>query len=74
MNSLRTIAIVLMVAGALGLAYGGFTYTRETTAVKFGPLEISVKERRPVNVPVWIGAGGVAAGLLLLLYAGTRKK
>jgi small neutral amino acid transporter SnatA (MarC family) len=73
MNAMRLAAIVLMVAGGLALAYGGFSYTQETTAVKFGPLQISVKERRPVNVPFWAGAGTLAAGVLLMLYAGSRK-
>jgi len=38
MNALKTIAIVLIAAGILGLAYGGFSYTKDTTVVKLGPL------------------------------------
>jgi hypothetical protein len=72
MNSLKTLGIVLLVAGVLALAYGGFSYTKDTTAVKLGPLELSVKEKETVNVPVWAGAGAVLAGGLLLLL-GSRK-
>ena len=34
MNGIKLAAIVLIIAGALGLAYGGFTYTKNTEKVK----------------------------------------
>lgn len=68
MNSIKLVAIVLIVAGALGLAYGGFSYTRDTTAVKLGPLELSVKEKETINVPVWAGIGAIVIGGLLLTF------
>ncbi len=73
MNSTRIIAIVLVVAGALGLIYGGFSYTKDTTAVKLGPLELSVKERKTVNIPLWAGAGAIVVGGLLLLLGGKKN-
>ncbi|SDC99166.1 hypothetical protein SAMN05192589_10429 [Paracidovorax valerianellae] len=72
MNPTRLIGIVLIVAGALGLAYGGFSYTKDTTVVKVGPLEISAKEKETVNIPLWIGIGAIAVGGLLLVL-GTKK-
>ncbi len=72
MNSIKMVAIVLMVAGALGLIYGGFSYTKDTTAVKLGPLELSVKEKEQVNIPLWAGIAAIAAGGFLLLTAGRR--
>jgi len=72
MNSMKTLGVVLLVAGVLALAYGGFSYTKDTTAVKLGPLELSVKEKETVNVPVWAGVGAILAGGLLLL-AGSKK-
>ncbi|BBP04042.1 hypothetical protein TPL01_15790 [Sulfuriferula plumbiphila] len=60
-------AIVLIVAGVLGLAYGSFSYTKETQEVKLGPLELSVKNKETVNIPVWAGVGAIAAGVLLLI-------
>jgi TRAP-type C4-dicarboxylate transport system permease small subunit len=68
---MRMIAIVLLAAGVLALAYGGFSYTRETHDAKVGPLEISVSEKQRVNVPVWAGVVLVVAGAGLLL---TQKK
>ena len=71
MNNLKIVAIILIVAGTLGLVYGGFTYTKETHDAKLGPLELSVKEKERVNIPVWAGVGAIAAGVVLLVL---RKK
>jgi Na+/H+ antiporter NhaC len=73
MNSIKMVAIVLLVAGALGLIYGGFSYTKDTTAVKLGPLELSVKEKEQVNIPLWAGIAAMVAGGALLLTAGKRS-
>jgi LPXTG-motif cell wall-anchored protein len=72
MSAVKIVAIVLVVAGILGLVYSTFSYTKETHDVKLGPLELSVKEKQTVNVPVWAGVGAIVAGGGLLLLA--RKK
>jgi LPXTG-motif cell wall-anchored protein len=72
MSAVKVVAIVLIVAGILGLVYGTFSYTKETHDVKLGPLELSVKEKQTVNVPIWAGVGAIVAGGGLLLL--TRKK
>ena len=64
---MRMIAIVLLVAGVLGLVYGGFSYTRQTHDATLGPPEISISETQRVNVPVWAGAVLLIAGAGLLL-------
>jgi hypothetical protein len=69
---MRIVAIVLIVLGLLGLLYGSFSYTKDTTQVKLGPLELSVKEKQTVNVPVWAGVGAIVVGGLLLVF-GIRK-
>jgi hypothetical protein len=66
MNSAKMFAIVLIVLGVLGLAYGSFTYTKETHNAKIGPVELSVKDKETINVPVWVGVGAIAAGMILL--------
>ena len=73
MNPLRVVAVVLVVAGVLALVYGGFSYTREDTAVKVGPLELKVEKKETVNVPVWAGVGAIAAGVLLLAFGGRGR-
>ena len=66
MNTSKLIGIILIVLGGLGLAYGGFSYTKETSAVKLGPLELKVQERERINIPLIASAGAIAAGVLLL--------
>lgn len=72
MNNFRIAALVLIVAGVLGLAYGSFSYTRETHEAKIGPIELSVKEQETINIPVWAGVAAIALGVALLL-AGRGK-
>jgi hypothetical protein len=66
------IAIALIAAGTLGLIYGSFSYTKETHEAKVGPLRFTVQHKEAVNVPVWVGAGAIAVGVLLLLVG--KKK
>jgi hypothetical protein len=66
MNAIKVIAIILIVAGIAGLAYGKFSYTEKTHEAKLGPLDFSVKEKKTVNVPVWAGVGAILVGGVLL--------
>lgn len=67
MSALKVVAIVLIVAGIAGLVYGKFSYTKATHEAKLGPLELSVKEKETVNVPMWAGIGAIVAGVALLV-------
>jgi uncharacterized membrane protein YphA (DoxX/SURF4 family) len=71
-SAFKIAAIVLIVAGVLGLMYGGFSYTKQTHEANLGPIALSVNERQRVNVPVWAGAGAIAAGGVLLLLGFKR--
>ena len=66
MNAVKMLGIVLIVAGGLGLLYGGFTYTQDTHEAKLGPIELSIKDKETVNIPVWAGVGAIVAGAILL--------
>jgi hypothetical protein len=72
LNTVKITAIVLIVAGVLGLAYGSFSYTKQTHDVKIGPIEMSVHEKETINVPVWAGVGAIAIGAALLLLGGRK--
>lgn len=72
MYSLKIAALVLIVAGVLALAYGGFSYTRQTHEVKVGPIEMSVQEKETFNVPVWAGVGAILIGGGLLFFGGRK--
>ena len=72
MTVTKIIGVILIVAGTLGLIYGGFSYTREQHDVNLGPLKFSVAEKERVNVPVWAGAGAIAIDVILLLIGRKR--
>jgi len=67
MSANKIAAIVLIVAGLLGVMYGKFSYTKETHDAKVGALEFSVKEKQTVNVPAWAGVTAIVAGVILLV-------
>lgn len=67
MSTIKIAAILLIVAGIFGLVYGSFSYTRDTQEIKVGPIELSVKEKKTVNIPVWAGVGSIVLGGGLLL-------
>jgi drug/metabolite transporter (DMT)-like permease len=73
MSPLKIVGIVLIVAGAAALAYGGFSFTKETHKAEIGPLKFSVQEKERVNVPQWAGLGAIVAGVVLLVVGGKKK-
>jgi hypothetical protein len=73
MNAIKIAAIALVMAGGLGLAYGSFSYTKETHSATLGPIALSVKDRETVNVPAWAGVGAIVVGGLLLVFAGKKS-
>jgi len=68
MSPLKMLAIVLIVLGIVGLVYGGFSYTKSTRDAKIGPLELSIKDKETVNVPVWAGIAAIVAGGAILAF------
>jgi multidrug transporter EmrE-like cation transporter len=72
MGPLKILAIILIVAGVLGLAYGTFTYTKEEHTANVGPLTLSVKDKETVNVPLWASVGAIAIGVVLLVSGRNR--
>jgi hypothetical protein len=66
-SGLRVVGIVLLVVGLLAVAYGGFSYTKDETAAKIGPVEIQVQEKERVNIPLWAGIGAAVVGAVLLV-------
>jgi hypothetical protein len=72
MNPSRLIGIVLIVAGCLGLVYGSFSYTKETTGVKLGPLELKVQEKETVVIPLVVSAAAIVGGVFMLVAVGRK--
>lgn len=73
MTPVRIVGAVLVIAGALALAYGGFSFTKETHKAEIGPLKFSVAEKENVNIPQWAGLVAVIAGVVMLVVGGRKK-
>ena len=72
MNALRLTGVILILLGLAGFFTGGFSFTKETTQAKLGPLELTVKDKETVNVPQWLSLGAIALGAVVLVL-GFRK-
>lgn len=72
MSGFKLAGVVLIVLGALALGYGTFTYTKDTHRAKLGALELVVKDRETVRVPIWAGVAAVVAGGAMLLVPRKR--
>jgi multidrug transporter EmrE-like cation transporter len=66
MSGPKIAAIILIVAGILGLSYGGFTYTKETHSANVGPLHLEFKEKERINIPLWAGIAAIIGGVVIL--------
>lgn len=73
MNAVKIVGIVLIVLGVLGLVYGNFSYTKETHEAKLGSLELSVKDKETIDVPVWTGVAAILIGGVLLGFGGRKS-
>ena len=73
MSTVKILAIVIILAGVLGLVYGSFSYTKETHEAKVGNIELSVKDKQTVNVPIWAGVGAIVVGGGLLLLSSKKS-
>ncbi|MBL3538198.1 hypothetical protein [Aminivibrio sp.] len=70
MGIMRILAILLIIAGVLGLAYGGFTYTQATHEAQLGPIGLSVDENHMISIPIWVSITSIAVGGVALFFGG----
>lgn len=66
MKGMKLLGAVLLAVGILAVAYGGFSYTKDTDKVSLGPIDIEVKDKERVNIPLWAGVGVAIVGAVLL--------
>jgi hypothetical protein len=72
MNMVKVVGILLIVAGMLGVVFSSFSFTKETHEAKLGPIELSVKEKQTVNIPVWASVAAIVVGGVLLVVGGRK--
>jgi hypothetical protein len=73
MQPIKGLAMALIVVGAAALAFGGFSYTRDTHSMQMGPISMTVQDRRSVNVPIWAGVCAIVVGAGLLFVPRSRQ-
>lgn len=66
------IGILLIVLGVVGLAMGGFSFTRKEKVIDLGPIEATADKKESVAIPPVLGALALIGGVVLLA-AGSRR-
>jgi len=66
----KTLGMVLIVLGLIGLAYGGFSYQTKEKAVDIGPIEVTRDKTHSIPVPPIAGAIALIGGVALLASRG----
>ena len=72
MSVVKVMGVLLIVAGLLGIVFSSFSYTKETHEIKLGPIELAVKEKQSVNIPLWASIGAIVVGGVLLVAGGKK--
>ena len=61
------VGIILIVVGAIALAYGGFTYTKRKDTVTLGPIEMTATEKETIPLPPILGGILLVAGIAIVV-------
>jgi hypothetical protein len=69
---MKTVGIVLIVAGLIGASLGGFSFTKNTHQASLGPINLSVAEEKTVNIPLWASLAAIVAGAVVLVGSSKR--
>lgn len=73
MKPYQLTAGIVVLLGVLALAYGGFTYTKDTHETSLGPLNLSVQDNERVNLPAWAGASCIVIGGFIFFFGRGRR-
>ena len=73
MTPIRILGLLLLIAGILAVAYGGFTVPTDRHTAELGPLSVSVTEKETFKIPLWVGVGVAVLGGVLLAVGGKRR-
>lgn len=71
---MKTIGIILAIAGVIALVYGGIDYTRDRTVLDMGPMHVTATEHKTFPIPAIVGVVVLIGGVALLLGSSRRSK
>jgi uncharacterized membrane protein YidH (DUF202 family) len=72
MRPVTVVGILLIVLGVVGLALGGFSFTRKEKVVDVGPIEATADKKESLPIPPLLGALAIVGGVVLVA-AGARR-
>ena len=67
MKSAKFFGVLLIAVGLLIMVYGGFSYSKIVNTAKIGSVELDVKEKNNVYIPIWNGVVSIISGSIILL-------
>jgi hypothetical protein len=67
MNAVKVVALLMIVAGAIGMVYGRLSFTKDVRRATFGPFSIVTREPHDIVIPVWAAACSIVIGGLVLM-------
>jgi hypothetical protein len=73
MKPIFLVGIVLVVLGALALAYQGFSYTRHEHVLDVGPMHVTTETQDRVPISPIVGGLALVAGIVLLTVGGKKS-
>jgi hypothetical protein len=69
---MKVAGVILVVLGALALAYQGIRYTTREKLIDLGPFKVTASEQKTIPLPPIVGGVALVAGIALILA--DRKK
>jgi drug/metabolite transporter (DMT)-like permease len=66
------VGVILIVLGAVALAYQGITYTTQEKVVDLGPLKVEAKKEKTIPLPPLLGALLLVGGVVLVAVSARR--
>jgi drug/metabolite transporter (DMT)-like permease len=66
------VGVILIVLGAVALAYQGITYTSQEKVVDLGPLKVEAKKEKTIPLPPVLGALLLVGGVVLVAVSARR--
>jgi hypothetical protein len=68
-QSMKMLAIVLIVVGLVALAYEGITYTKREKVLEVGPITATKETKQTIPLPPVLGGAALVCGVVLLIAA-----
>jgi hypothetical protein len=73
MKPISWVGVLLIVAGALALAYQGINYTRQKKVLDVGSVHLTTETHERIPLPPILGGLALLGGVVLLVMGASNK-